>query len=205
MNASQSKNQLNYLVAVSLACLACFAAMPSAALAADAPAADTNTTTAQADVLSNRMSRKLGFNLGIGDPAPGVGGINVAYNVTDFLRVSAGYGQVSETTSLDMDMDGNITTHEASASAIGFGARAFVPGWNLTPTVGLHYAHISYSGDGTSVAGFSDSGSQIFTTLGVDWQAKNGFNASAGLEYSFKDGVGSSAYLTVGWFFNWLG
>lgn len=151
-------------------------------------AAQTTVDTVE----SARTSKKLGMYLGIGDPCPTVLGINLAYNVTDFLKASVGYGSIS--------------VLGASAKTLGAGIRGLVPGWNVSPTVGLHWAHVSYDGPGIiEVGGFKESSSHIYTTLGVDWQTGAGFNLNGGYHYSFKSGIGGGIYLGAGWFVNWLG
>ena len=149
---------------------------------------------------SHRSLKKFGAYLGLGEPAPTVIGINIAYNLAEFVRLRAGYG--SQTVATGINLSG-LNLMEASTSTIGMGARFFVPGWNLTPSAGLHWANVSYSGDGmTSVGGFTQSGSHIYSTIGVDWQAQSGFNAGLGYQFSFKSGGDSGLYLTAGWFFD---
>ncbi len=168
-----------------------------------APAAPEVSTTAAPDV-SNRMKNRLGAYLAFREPAPTIIGLNLAYNPFDFLRVSAGYGKLTVTSSISC-YNNNCTTTEASATTLGFGARAFVPGWSFSPSVGLHYGHVSYDGEGLEVGGFTESGGHIYTTLGVDWQAKGGFNGSLGYQRSLKGDVGGAVYLSAGWFFGFAG
>ncbi|MBY0469778.1 hypothetical protein K2X30_01330 [bacterium] len=152
--------------------------------------------------VSDRMTNKVGIYLGVGDPAPTLLGVNVAYNVFDFMRATAGFGQLTTTSGIDLTT-GNTT--QASSTTIGFGSRFFVPGWSLSPTAGLHFASVSYSGNGSvTVGGFQRSGSHVYGSLGVDYQAKSGFNASAGMTMSFASGVGTAFYVNAGWFFDWL-
>lgn len=175
-------------------------------LLADASAYASNGSNKIETTTSSRSAKRLGAYLGIGEPAPTLIGINLAYNVTDFLRASAGYGSLSVATSLSFGSDGSLTANEASAKTFGVGVRGLVPGWSVSPTVGLHFAHVSYSGaGGLTVGGFQESGSHIYGSLGVDWQASFGLNLSAGYNYSFKSGIGGSAYLNAGWFVDWLG
>lgn len=175
---------------VILATVALLVGFVSTGYAATAPAGKTTSTE-----VSNRVKNSLGAYLGIGEPSPTLIGLNVAYNVTDFLRVGAGYG------SLKFQM-GSV---EASASTFGFGVRGMMPGWNLTPTVGLHFAHVSYTGDRIlDVGGFTESGSHLYGSIGADWQTEGGFNLNAGYRYSFKSGIGGGAYLGAGWFVDWL-
>lgn len=151
---------------------------------------------------SNRSAKKLGVYLGYGEPAPTVLGINVAYNLADFVRLRAGYGKLSSGTSVSVGGQ-TFDLGEASTTTLGAGARFSVPGWNLTPTAGIHFANVSYTGNGlTTVGGFNESGSHVYSTLGVDWQAQSGFNAGLGYQFSFKSGADNGLYLNAGWFFD---
>ncbi len=154
---------------------------------------------------SYRMSRRAGMYLAYGDPYPTVLGVGAAYQITDFLRAQAGFGKISVTTGINISGNG-ITTTEATATTFGVGLKGMVPGWNFTPTVGMHFSTLSYSGTGgLSVGGFTQSGSHIYTSLGFDWQTQQGFNLTGGYQLSFKSGVGGGLYLGAGWFVDWLG
>lgn len=145
--------------------------------------------------VSHRVKNSLGAYIGIHDPSPAILGVNFAYNPTDFLRLSAGYGS----------MKMGIGEYEASAHTIGAGVKGMVPGWNITPTVGMHFAHVAYSGDFLLTNdGFNESGSHLYGTIGGDWQTESGFNLNIGYRHSFKAGVGGGAYLGAGWFVDWL-
>jgi len=125
--------------------------------------AEVGTSVHSAD-LSARSERKLGVSLGLGDPSPAVLGINVHYNVADFLRASLGYGNMTMTTGLSLSGSG-LATSESSMTTIGGGLRAMMPGWSLTPTAGLHFAMVNVSGG--AINGFSGSGSHVYGSLGV--------------------------------------
>jgi hypothetical protein len=144
---------------------------------------------------SHRMSRRAGMYLAYGDPYPTVLGISAAYQITDYLKASAGFGQLGV----------SVGAFEASTTTIGVGLKGMVPGWNLTPTVGLHFAHVSHTGGGFAVGGFTDSGAHVYTSFGFDWQTKAGFNLNGGYQLSFKSGIGGGLYLGAGWFVDWLG
>ena len=162
--------------------------------------AEVGTSVHAADV-STRSERKLGASLGLGDPSPAVLGINLHYNVADFLRASLGYGNMTMTTGVSLSGSGLATT-ESSMTTIGTGLTAMMPGWSLTPTAGLHFAMVNVSGG--AINGFSGSGSHVYGTLGLDYQAKSGFNASLGLSQSLRAGAGGGLYLNLGWFFDYL-
>lgn len=157
----------------------------------------------EAGTSSHRMNRRAGMYLSYGDPYPTVIGVNAAYSVTDFLKAQLGFGKISVASGIDFTT-GAVT--EASATTIGLGVKGMVPGWNFTPTVGLHWAHVSYSGAGLlKVGGFQDSGSHVYGSLGFDWQTAAEFNLTGGYQFSFKSGIGGGVYLGAGWFVDWLG
>jgi hypothetical protein len=160
-------------------------------------AAGTTANTSEATVDSNRMKNRLGAYLGLlGDPFPTIIGVNVAYNIFDFMRATGGFGQVSASASF-----GGAEV-SAKATTFGLGTRFFVPGWSLSPVGGLSFAAVSVSGSGVSVNNFSDSGSHVYATLGADWQAASGFNVGVGYNISFKSGIGGMPYINLGWFFD---
>lgn len=153
------------------------------------PAAFAAEQSSNADVDSNRSQKKLGAYISVGEPMPAIVGANLAYNFTDYLRASAGYGSISVLGS--------------SANIFGVGVRGMVPGWNFTPTIGVHWAEVMVNG--LSIGGFDESGSHFYTTFGFDWQTGGGFNLNAGYEVSLRSATGSGIYLGIGWFVNWLG
>ena len=85
---------------------------------------------------SNRLSHRFGVSLGIlGDPFPTLLGYNASINLARWLRATAGYGQISGTT----------TGGEAKITTIGGGLRLFVPSWNFSPVVGASWAKVTFS------------------------------------------------------------
>ena len=145
---------------------------------------------------SARTEHKFGLHLGLlGDPFPTLLGINGDYNITDWGRLTAGYGSVS------VDVAGGTI----SATTFGGGIRAMVPNWNITPVLGLSVASVSVSyssplitGD---VKGFAASTTHLYVTFGLDYQAGIGFNVGLGFNYSLKSGVGGLPYVNLGWYF----
>lgn len=146
-------------------------------------------------VSESRMNRRLGLIVGVGSPSPGLVGANVAYNVLSALRAEVGLAQIKT----------EFFGQETSSTTFGFGAKGFVPGWKLTPTVGLHFATYTNSTSGEFIGSSSSGGSHIYTTLGMDYQATSGFNLGVGYAVSFRSGMGSSAFINLGWFFDWIG
>ncbi len=154
---------------------------------------------AEAD--NDRTKHKFGLYGGIlGDPFPTALGGNVAYNVTDFTRVTAGYGSFSVTSVSD----------KLTVTTIGIGAKFFLSERNLTPVVGLNYSNVTFKLTGTlgtlEVAGLSASTGVMYVNFGVDWQAGSGFNLGAGYnlsprwsaQYGWR--VIGLPYLNFGWF-----
>src|SRR5271163_964695 len=86
-----------------------------AAFQSSARADENVTATSTSELDSNRMSNKLGAYLSIlGDPSPTLLGVNMAYNLTDYLRLNGGAGRVSA----------SIGDTNASLTTIGVGAKA---------------------------------------------------------------------------------
>ena len=81
------------------------------------------TTDTSSEQVSARTKNKLGAYLAIGEPMPTIVGINVAYNITDYLRASAGYGSLSVTSGISIGSDGSVSTTQATATTIGFGVQ----------------------------------------------------------------------------------
>jgi len=134
---------------------------------------------------SARSSHRLGVFLGLlGEPLPVVASLNAGLNIFDFLRVSGGYGSVS--------------TDAVSIKTTGGSAKLFIPGWNFSPTFGLGYAKISYSGSDT-FGGFSGSASHTYTIFGFDWTAPIGFYFGMGAAVSISS-TGGLPYISLGWF-----
>lgn len=145
---------------------------------------------------SSRSEKKIGLHIGLlGDPFPTLIGFNANYNVTNWLRVTAGYGSVTA----------SVTGGELKATTIGGGVRLFVPDWNFSPVGGISFASVSVSASGTGVVGdvggFSGSASHMYATIGFDWQTGMGFNLGAGYNLSLKSGVGGLPYVNLGWYF----
>ncbi len=175
-------------------CVVALALTAGSAFAAEAP----NQISTE---ISNRMSNRLGFYLGVNEPTPVLVGLNAAYHLTDFLRLSAGYGKESVGGSSMSGGGITINIPEVSTTVIGFATKASMPGWNLTPTLGLGFSNVSYGG----MTGPADEqGSHVYASVGADYQARSGFNASTGIQQSFKSGFGTTVFVTAGWFVDWI-
>lgn len=152
----------------------------------------------RAEAQSNRAEKKVGLSVSyFGDPFPSKFGGNLAYNVTDFVRITGGYGQGMAATS---------GTSKLEAKTYGFVARFFLPNRSITPVVGLGWAHVNLTLTGMpgkmKVAGLTATGNHLYVTFGLDWQAGNGLNLRLGYSYSLRTGVGKSPCINIGWFFS---
>lgn len=185
-------------VCMKLKCICLLAVLVGfSALGARTPSESSQSTFFGTNGPSDRMSKRAGAYLGIlGDPFPTLLGVNVGYNAFDFLRLHAGIGRVSASAGIG---DSSLS---ASATTLGVGARALVPGWSLSPTVGLAAAMVVYSSSGASIKvnGFEASGAHVYASLGVDWQTPGGFNLGLGYNLSIRSGIGGLPYLNFGWF-----
>jgi hypothetical protein len=123
--------------------------------------------------------------------------VNGSYNVTSFFQATVGFGQVPA-----VSLAGNASL---GVTTIGAGGRVFLPGWNFSPTVGLHWAHVILNATGTigtnTSYGFSSSASHLYTSLGFDWQTGYGLNIGVGYNLSLTSSAGGLPYFNVGWFF----
>jgi hypothetical protein len=140
-------------------------------------------------VPSNRMAHVVGAYLSVwGDPYPTTIGANIAYHVYDFVRVNLGFG------SDDADV--------FRAATAGVGAKLFVPGWNLSPVLGLNLSFTKRTDNRRprTVRGFDPSGAHGYTNFGLDWVTGLGFNFGVGYVQPLYAGVGGSYYLNAGVF-----
>jgi len=167
-------------------------------LASFAQAAETTSTLETEGRLttkvSNRLAKKTGITTGFGSPFPSLLGLNVNYNVKDWLRANVGYGEISVST---FDSSAKVTT-------LGAGADALVPGWNLSPIAGLRVSKVDVSSSGgasVSVQGVEESTTLLYAQAGLDWQAQGGFNIGAGQVVGLSGGEASGSYLNLGWYF----
>lgn len=152
----------------------------------------TNAYAGSSD--ASRSKHRLGFYLGIIDPFPSLLAVNLGYNVSSYLRLHGGYGNITATSA-----GGSL-----SISTIGLGANVFVTSWAFSPTIGFSWAKVSVTGSataGTNSYGFSASGSHMYVGGGFDWQAGIGFNFGLGYNFSLQSGVGGAPYLNLGWYF----
>ena len=134
-----------------------------------------------------RANHPLGAYVSLwGDPFPALWGANIAYNVNDFVRLNAGVGTESMS---------NIT-----ATTFGIGGKLFVPGWALSPMLGLGWSADNVStGHAIDIRGITRGGNRLYGTLGLDWQTNLGFCLAAGYEHNVATS-GGSGFFNVGFF-----
>jgi hypothetical protein len=160
-------------------------------------APETTVSTKAEAPQSNRQLKKIGAYLGIGgDPAPTVVGLNAAYNITDYLRLHAGYGEVEVTSKISFTNTG-ITASTKKMTTLGAGALATVPGWSISPVAGLAYSHVFTSGDGE----FDVANNNVYGTVGVDYTNDAGMNIGVGYNLFLTEKAQSGAYVNLGYFF----
>ncbi len=121
------------------------------------------------------------------DPVPAVFGVSLGYNLFDFFRLTAGVGRFNR------DYVYNGVTLKPRSVTYGAGGRFLMPGWNLTPLVGLSWATIA-------TEGFPDDDHHVYGVAGLEWQLPSGLNLGAGYEQSFDKKIGGLPYLTVAWY-----
>ncbi len=143
--------------------------------------------TPRLEATSQRSVQRAGVTLGLNDPVPAVAGISVGYNVFDFMRLTAGVGRFNS------DYQYNGYTLKTKSVTYGAGARFMMPGWNLTPVIGMSWATIA-------TEGFPNDDHHVYGVVGVEWQSDFGLNVGAGYERSSDSKIGGLPYVNVGWF-----
>lgn len=165
------------------------------------------TSSFAVESISTRMGNetasenKFGANVGLGDPFPGLIGLNFGYNLTNDIRLTAGYAEVEVTTSISFSESG-LAAETVKAQTYGVGGQYLFTNWTVRPTAGLHAGYFSVSGDGEfSVSGFDKSTAHAYSNVGFDYIAKSGFHAATGLNLAVLGGSGSGFYANLGYFF----
>ena len=145
----------------------------------------------------SRSNKKLGVGVGlITEPFPSILGFNLAYNIMDQLRLTAGYGTINA----------SATGFSVDVTSIGLDAKLFLLDWSFAPFVsgGVTTVTGTVSGTGTtSGISIANTGTAASVGFGVDWQTWIGFNF--GLEYKtlLSSSLGSTGApgLYLGWYF----
>lgn len=177
---------MNKLIkALSLVALLCVTLQAQAETAADTESRTNSENNGQV----NRMNKPSVLTIAINRPAPATLGLNYSYTVSPLLKATMGYG--------------DIVTLGGKASALGAGVELMYPEWNFTPAVGLHVSQVELSGGLTSINGVTKSGAHLYSSLGMEFQSKGGFNIGFGTNIPFGD-MDSTIYISAGWGFDWL-
>ncbi len=130
------------------------------------------------------------------EPFPSLWGINLSYNIIQWVRVTVGYGSFSATDAL--------SNYKATFTTIDANVKGFLAPWTFAPFLSLGYTHVSatITGVGTGVGGLTGAGSSPFYGFGFDWQTHGGFNL--GFEYQLTSidhtAIGLPGFY-LGWFF----
>ena len=145
----------------------------------------------------SRSDKKFGVYLSLaGDPFVSLGGLNGAYNATDFLRLNAGLGYVG--------------TDTASLTSVGLGAKILVPHWEFSPFFGLNFSESFLSSSLGQVFFYNPSNGNIsgnslsffYPSAGLDWQTQGGFNIALNLIFfDVANTTGVLPGLNIGMFF----
>ena len=87
-----------------------------------------------------------------------------------------------------------------SVVTFGGGFNLMVPGWNFTPTAGIHWSHYN---SGNSPWGIGNGPQEaLYYSAGLDWTTKEGFNLGLGANICRdKLKYACGAYLNLGGFF----
>jgi hypothetical protein len=139
-----------------------------------------------------RDNKRIGFYLsGLGDPFPSIVGINVAYNVLDELRLSAGLGEA------------------IFGESVGFGVKYIIlPERPVSPVMGLGITRTRIVDVFGGIFGGTPGPDDILVSgnfsAGADWQTDFGFNLGLGASWIFATeeiGIRVLPYINIGWFF----
>lgn len=146
-------------------------------------------------------TKKIGLGVGIGDPFPGLLGINGAYQLARDIRVTAGYAEVEVTTSMSISESG-FESKKVKAQTYALGGQYLLTDWAVRPNAGLHAGYFSVSGDGDfSINGFDKSTFHMYSNIGIDWVSRGGFQLATGMNVALLNGSGAGWYGNLGWFF----
>lgn len=145
--------------------------------------------------------RLFGMNVGLGDPYPGLFGVNVGYNLDKNIRLTAGYAEIEVTSSISFSENG-FSTESVKATTYAVGGQYLFTDWSFRPTVGGHLGYFGVSGTGEiSINGFDKSGAYAYSNLGFDWIAQSGFHFATGMNVALAGGSGSGFYANMGYFY----
>lgn len=177
---------------------------------------------------SERGNHFFGINMGANNTPPGLFGLDLGFNFTDWIQLEFGAGFNSQglgesvtdelattmvttvfyiitLTLVDWDDIRDFVKDEdetvvRTVFSWGGGFNFFYPGWNLSPLLGIGYAGWEAKNGAFDLA---EKDQHFFYKVGVDWQTSTGFRLSAGLVHSpdLPQVIRNKAFAQVGYFF----
>lgn len=170
-------------------------ALVTAFTAQFASAADGSSTA------SLHPEKQFGASVGLGDPFPGLLGINVGYNLNKDIRLTAGYAEVEVTTSISFTGNG-FESESIKATTMAAGAEYLFTDWAVRPVVGLKAGYFAVEGKGEiSLNGFEGSKGYAYSNLGIDYIAQGGFHAAVGMNMALANASGTGFYTNLGYYY----
>jgi hypothetical protein len=189
-------------------------AVTAAPLPAGSPGSNISTTIGRAEARASRPSarayREWVVMASAMDPFPAVVGFGVRWNAQDWLQLGGDFGYGDPET-------GSFAKNPWSTYAGALSAKLGVPGWNLTPTLGVGHSWIWLKGRDA----WTGARAQLRTftwDLGLAWQSWGGMSVAAGVHLPMGQGAERVAaafgtpesergwlrtmpYVSVGWAF----
>lgn len=142
-----------------------------------------------------------GVMVGFGSPRPSVMGLILAHHLNENTRLSAGYGEIEVTTGLTFD-GASFSTQTVKATTYDVGGEYLFMEGRFRPLIGAHAAYFKVEGDGEiDIQGFTKSGANFYSNLGIDWLGDSGYQIGTGFNVSLAGASGSSFYLNTGYYF----
>lgn len=156
-----------------------------------------------AEVEDVREQKKFGVYLGIGTPYPSLLGINVGYNISSDVRVTAGYAELEATTSLSYNSATGWQEEKVKASTFDLGAEYyFMKGQSWRPIAGVHMGYVDISGKGEmNINSFKKDTVHAYVNAGVDYVSRNGYQFAVGYNQGVVENTNGSVYVNAGQFF----
>jgi hypothetical protein len=152
----------------------------------------------------SRSQNKLGISAGaFSEGFPALFTYGLHYNFFSALRLSVGYGSFSASTPLD------AATVGVKVTSLTGSAKYFPLNWSFSPYVGFHFTKTSADGNyellGQNLSASGDVNSYM-VSVGVDHQARVGFNIGAGVHYMLSpslvtDLITYVPHFYLGWYF----
>ena len=148
----------------------------------------------------HRMEKRFGLVIGlISDPFISDIGISADYNLNHYLRLTGSLGFLYSPGSAQATyVNGTETSSNGltiTGTSFGLGVKALVPGWEFSPVIGLNLADTSLNlPPGFEIYNISNGTTSntynlfwIYTNIGFDYQAKDGFDLGFGFDMSLNN------------------